>query len=319
MITIIDSTISNLDQYDLSREELLDFCEYMKRIGILNLEISMKSYKIMKRLPEGIKFYLKLGPFDKACDYPGIYKYIVAHENKESNIISEFQMNDVREIIMLKSYKYLTNVRLRGLDDLLCHDYSYVFSNIRKVFMGNNINLCPENTFFCATAIAILWLTSGGQEVTTSFTGCGNLAATEEVCVAMRVLERVKPNQKLDALVELKDWYEKVTGEHIPNKKPIIGSQIFHVESGIHVDGILKKASNYEAYSPSIVGQKTTIVIGKYSGRNSIRSKCHEYGIENDEFIPMILQEVKRVSTENRRSLSDEEFLALVKRVTDHG
>jgi len=315
MIKIIDSTLSKLDMFHVSKVQMLLFCEYMKQIGIENLEISIKSYKKIEILPDGIKFYLELGPFDKASDYPGIYKYVVAHENREPNIISEFQVNDAREVILLKSYSTLSSVRIRGLDDLICHDYEYVFHEIKKIFSNSVINLCPEDTFFCATAIAVLWLTSGGLEVTTSFIGCGNMAATEEVCMAMRVIERVKPNQKLEALISLREWYEDVTGEQISPRKPVIGSKIFYVESGIHVDGILKKASNYEAYSPSIVGQKSTIIIGKYSGKNSIKSKLKEYNIENDVLIPIILDEVKRISTENRNSLSDEEFLELVKRV----
>ena len=319
MIKIIDSTLSKLDRFHVSKEQLLLVCEYMKQIGIENLEISINSYKKMETLPGGIKFYLELGPFDKASDYPGIYKYVIARENRESNIVSEFQINDVRELVLLKSYSTLSNVRIRGLDDLICHDYEYAFYEIKKIFNNSIINLCPENTFYCASAIAILWLISGGSEVTTSFAGCGNMAATEEVCMAMRVIERVKPNQKLEALISLREWYEAVTGEPISSRKPVIGSKIFYVESGIHVDGLLKKASNYEAYSPSIVGQKSTIVIGKYSGRNSIKSKCKEYGIENDALIPVILKEVKRVSTENRNSLSDEEFLDLVKRVIADG
>lgn len=319
MITIVDSTISKLDMYNLSKEQLFLFCDYMSQIGIQNLEISIKAYREMERLPEGIKFYLELGAFDKASDYPGVYKYIAAHENRETSIISEFQINDIREVILLKCYKNLKNIRIRGLDDLICHDYVHIFSEIKKIYCNSMINLCPENTYYCATAIAILWLTSGGSEVTTSFAGCGNMAATEEVCMAMRVIERVKPNQKLEALVSLREWYENVTSQRISPRKPVIGSRIFYVESGIHVDGILKKASNYEAYAPSIVGQKTTIVIGKYSGRNSIRSKCEEYGIENDTLIPVILKEVKRISTENRNSLSDQEFLDLVKRVSAHG
>lgn len=318
MIKVIDSTLCNLEIYDLSQEQILEFCEYMKRIGIQNLEISVRVYKIVKKLPDGIKFYLKLGPFDKVSDYPGIDVYIIPHDNKEPNIMSEFQINDVREVVMLRAYKNLSNVRIKGLDDLICHDYHYFFREIKKVF-GNSINLCPENTFYCASAIAVLWLSGGGIEVTTSFAGCGNLAATEEVCMAMRVLERVKPNQKLDALINLREWYEIVTGEKISTRKPVIGSQIFYVESGIHVDGILKKASNYEAYPPSIVGQETKIVIGKYSGSNSIRSKCLEYGIKNEKIIPALLKEVKRVSTEKRKSLSDKEFLELVEKVVSNG
>lgn len=319
MIKIIDATLAHLDSYELTEQQIVEFCTDMKNIGITDLEISVKVYETLKKLPDGFLFYMKLGTFDKMCDYPGVSLYILPHEQKEQMVMSEFQVNDVREVVLLRSYKNLAKVRIKGLDDLITHDYSYFFREIKNTFSGNTINLLPENTYNCATAIAVLWLMNGGGEVTTSFAGCGNLAATEEVCMAMRLLERVKPNQKLDALVLLRDWYENIVGEKISTRKPIIGSQIFYVESGIHVDGILKKSSNYEAYAPSIVGQKTNIVIGKYSGKRSIQTKCQEYGIQNDEMIPELLKEVKRVSSEKRKSLSDQEFLELVEKVMADG
>ena len=51
------------------------------------------------------------------------------------------------------------------------------------------------------------------------------------------------------------------------------------MESGIHVDGIMKNPANYEAYEPEMVGKETKIVIGKHSGTNSIKIKCREFDI----------------------------------------
>ncbi|MGE4214972.1 MAG: hypothetical protein AB7E42_09420 [Anaerotignaceae bacterium] len=287
----------------------------MKQIGIVDLEISIKAYNIMNTLPEGIRFYLRLEPFDKISDYAnGIYKYIIPHSNNIEKCVSSFQINDIKEVGLLRPYSNLDHVKIVGLDDLMCNNYAYVMNEIRTIFDGKTINFCPENTFDCASALCILWLTSGGKEVTTSFAGVGGLAATEEVYMGMHVISRYKANQSLVVLENLTDWYEEITGNKISSIKPIIGKTIFHVESGIHVDGILKNPSNYEAYKPELVGKETTIVIGKHSGSNSIKLKCKEYGIKITDMskINCILEKIKLLSMEKRRGLSDDEFLKVV-------
>lgn len=318
MIRIIDSTLSYIDDYSVKEEQLYEFCEYMKQIGIMDLEISTKVYKLMNTLPEGFRFYLRLEPFDKLKDYAnGVYRYIISHSDDIEKCISSFQVNDIKEVGLLRQYSNLDHVKIIGLDDLMCQNYEYVMNEIKTIFKGKIVNFCPQNTYDCASALAILWLCSGGNEVTTSFAGIGELAATEEVYMAMHIISRYKASQSLGVLENLTAWYEEVTGNKISLIKPIIGKTIFHVESGIHVDGIIKNPSNYEAYKPELVGKKTTIVIGKHSGTNSIKIKCKEYGINISDTTKMdyILEEIKHQSMEKRRGLSDEEFLELVEEV----
>ncbi len=316
MVRIIDCTLANMDQYDMSQENILTFLEFMKDVGITDLEISVKVYHKFSFLPEGFRFYLHLGPFDKASSFLGIYKYIIPHCNQE-NCISSFQINDVKEIALLRQYSEYANVKITGLDDLMCGNYTYVLQEIKNIFHKSEIIFCPENTYHCASALCTLWLESGGKTVATSFLGAGGLGATEEVYIAMRVVTRYKPNQDLKSFQKLKDWYEGVTRETVSPIKPIIGKRIFHVESGIHVDGIMKNPANYEAYEPEMVGKETKIVIGKHSGTNSIKIKCREFdiNIQDNAAINMILHKVKEVCMELRRGLTDAEFLQLVREV----
>ena len=315
MIRIVYATLANLDDYNVSEEQLYTFCEYMGQIGIVDLEISVKAYHIMNTLPEGIRFYLRLEPFDKISDFAdGIYKYIIPHSNNIEKCVSSFQINDIKEVGLLRQYANLDHVKIVGLDDLMCNNYAYVMNEIKTIFDGKTITFCPENTYDCASALCVLWLLAGGKEVTASFTGIGNLAATEEVYMGMHVISRYKVNQSLSVLENLTNLYEEITGDKISSIKPIIGKTIFHVESGIHVDGILKNPANYEAYKPELVGKETTIVIGKHSGSNSIKIKCKEHGIKITDMskINCILEKIKQLSMEKRRGLSDDEFLKVV-------
>ena len=142
-----------------------------------------------------------------------------------------------------------------------------------------------------------------------TFAGIGQLAPTEQLIMSLRLTQRFKVNQDLTNIVTLKTLFEEITGFSIPGKMPVIGNKIFQVESGIHIDGIMKNQSNYETFSPETVGQKREIVIGKHSGTNSIRYKAKEMQLSyQEENLIDMLQVIKTTSITLRRSLTDREL-----------
>lgn len=321
MIKIIDTTLTTLDKYLLQKNDLYEFCRLLTLIGVEYIELSKKMYDSMGKLPEGLscKFLLHA---DNVFDLPlyekeGFYRFIYRHADGDVNIISEYQVNDIREIVQLKAHTNTSQVRIVGLDDMLCKDYVSEMNEIRKIFKRSEINFCPENTYKCATALAVQWILSGGKSITTSFCGSGNKASTEEVIMALRLAIRHKPNRDLSVLRELAALFEQVTGTTISSKKSIIGKDIFKIEAGIHADAVLKNPATYEAYDPSIVGGKTTLVLGKHSGRNAVRRKLLENSIPiQDNFtIEKILKYVQGYSIQNSRSLTDEEFVRIARGV----
>ena len=320
MVRIIDSTIAMLKNYLITRQQLLLFCDCMKKIGIVDLEISKVAYETMATLPEGIRFYLYLDPLEQSNRFPGIHRFIVRQKTNMENAISEFQLNDIRELVKLKNLGDVPFLRIVGLDDLMLTNYEQVMSDIMLQLKKTQINFCPENEFGCASALASMWVLRGGTEVTTSFAHYGNRAATEEVLMTLRIAARYKPNQDFTSFQEIKRLVEEITNIPMAMNKPLLGEEIFHVESGVHVDGILKNPSNYEAYVPKIVGLDTKIVIGKHSGRSSVMQKLKENGITHvdDPMIEEILEQVKLKSLDKRGSLTDHEFLSLAKEVMSH-
>jgi methanogen homocitrate synthase len=68
------------------------------------------------------------------------------------------------------------------------------------------------------------------------------------------------------------------------------------------------------AIHPEFVGRKFEVVLGKKSGRQSIKVKLAEMGIEaSDEIVGKILEEVKRLGIQKKSILSDQEFKEIVK------
>ncbi len=320
MIKLIDSTLALLDEYDITKEQILEYCSYMKEIGIDELEISKKVYHILKVLPEGFKFYLHLEPYETTYDYIGVYRYFQNAYHQQEKVIHEIQMNDVKELLYIRDKGDWEQVRITGLDDVLCYDYIYVFQEIKKVFNSKRVILCPEDLFFCATAIAVEWIINYGEIVNVAFAGCGGKAATEEVYMALNITKRYKPNQSFHGFIKLKAWLEEIIQKKIESFKPIIGDKIFQVESGVHVDGYLKNPMNYVAYPPEKLGKKTEIVLGKHSGSKSIVTKCKELRLEPLEYekILELLNKVRCKSVQKRNSITESEFLHLYEEVCEN-
>jgi homocitrate synthase NifV len=183
-------------------------------------------------------------------------------------------------------------VHLQGNE--LCGDYLQTFSKIKETH-GEDVELCPANTFNCATALAAEWVISGmGNNVVSSFAGIGNFAATEELVMILRMNGLRKAKKTYEFFPEMAKLFGKISVERVRKNKPIIGKQIFDVESGIHVDGILKAPECYEPFPPEVVGQKRQITLGNKSGKASVRAKLSELNMQcAEEHIPHILERVK--------------------------
>ena len=59
--------------------------------------------------------------------------------------------------------------------------------------------------------------------------------------------------------------------------KAIVGRNAFAHESGIHQDGMLKDRRTYEIMTPRTSAcPKTTLVLGKHSGRHAVQKRCED-------------------------------------------
>lgn len=315
MIRITDVTLCTLNTKTAPKEKLLELYLLLLQTGINFIEINLPVYEILADNTDMGRTVLRVQHPNEIRYFPGFIKYICRYSGYDVPpvTISEIQINDIKEVNLMNRFSEYKNIRIVGLDDILQHDYLSVFEKIRKIYTGQ-IEFCPENNFYCASALAVEWILSGGENIVAGFCGSGGFAALEEVIMALRVTKRHKPNLDLSVLRKIKKLYEELTGRTIPGNKAVIGDDIFNVESGIHVDGIFKNGSNYEPFDPAIVGMKRKIIIGKHSGRTTIEIKLKEYGIEYPpERIPELLKKLQQESIRMKRSITDEEFIGIAK------
>lgn len=317
---ITDVTLCTISVNDAPKEKLSELYHLLLQTGINFIEINEEILSILNNEINRSVTVLRVQNPKEISGYPGFSRYICRYSGYDtpSGTISEFQINDIREVNLMKKYSEYENIRVVGLDDLMQHDYLAVFEKLKKI-CGGRIEFCPQNSLFCAGALATEWLLNGGDSIAASFSGSGGFAPLEEVLIALRISKRYKPNLDLSVLQNIKKIYEELTGDNIPGNKAVIGNGIFDVESGVHVDGIYKNSSNYEPFDPSVVGMKRKVVIGKHSGRTTIEIKLNEHNISLPETMKaQLLKCVQQESIRKGRSIDDTEFVELAAKLKNN-
>ena len=316
MIRITDRTLSCVDDRAGDKPALVRFLHFLIRMDPGAIELSEKMYRLLSPLPEYPSYILRLQNAADASQYPAIMEFVCRNAKENSKKIrTEISLDNTfnASIETIALYAGYANVRVQGLDNIMCDDYTRVFDRLKKAFIGS-IEFCPRNHFNCATALAAEWITGGaGDNIVTSFGGIGGFAPTEEVIMILREYGLRGEHKTYTFFPEMARLFHKITKKNINLNKPIIGSRIFHVESGIHVDGILKQPKSYEPFAPEIVGNKRKFVLGKHSGTASVRAKLSEFNINCAQgHIPIILEQIKTKAVEKGGEVTDWEFIKLM-------
>ncbi len=268
----------------------------LKRLPIDSIEMSIPIWENISwgQLPHH-RYALRITEYKDIKKYQGFSRYILSDDLKH--------MAGYKQSIIFNADGKKIQQRITGDAGLSVIQMQDVFKQWHKTEI---ISFEPLDLSGQATALAVSWLESGGQNIVTAFNGLGCHAPLEEVLLTMHLENIKKIEGNLDFTV-----LQKILP--ISANKPIVGKSIFAVESGIHVDGILKNPQLYEPYPPELVGGQRQIVLGNISGKNSIEAKLKELKINYAQIDnAAILKRVKEKSRMLCRAITDKEFFDLI-------
>ncbi|MBD1843953.1 homocitrate synthase [Cyanobacteria bacterium FACHB-63] len=197
------------------------------------------------------------------------------------------------------------------------------FSTFNKVkFLVEHSTIAIEmhthNDLGLATANALAGIKAGATSVNTTVNGLGERAgnaALEEVVMSLKQAYNINTGIDTSQLLALSRVVSKASNSTVPPWKAIVGSNAFTHEAGIHGDGVLKNPSTYEPFSPEEVGWQRRLVAGKHSGKHLVSNLLAQHGIMLElEETRSIVDSVRNLSVQLKRSLTTEELLSLVPR-----
>jgi 2-isopropylmalate synthase len=170
-----------------------------------------------------------------------------------------------------------------------------------------------------AVANSLAGVRAGARQIECTINGLGERAgnaALEEIVMAVRTRHDLLPHHtgiKSEMLSRASKLVSAVTNFPVQYNKAIVGRNAFAHESGIHQDGVLKHTETYEIMTPESVGVgKSSLVMGKHSGRAAFKSKLKELGYSlGDNAMEDAFNRFKALA-DRKKHIYDEDIEALV-------
>ena len=181
------------------------------------------------------------------------------------------------------------------------------------------ISVHCHNDLGLAVANSLRAVEAGARQVECTINGIGERAgnaALEEIVMAIRTrgdMTPVETSMVTEHIMKASRLVSAFTGFAVQPNKAIVGVNAFQHEAGIHQDGMLKDAGTYEIMRPEDVGLvRSTLVMGKHSGKHAFRQKLLELGYElGDNALKDAFVRFKALA-DKKKEIFDEDLVALV-------
>ncbi|KAK9711389.1 2-isopropylmalate synthase (Alpha-isopropylmalate synthase) (Alpha-IPM synthetase) [Basidiobolus ranarum] len=200
-------------------------------------------------------------------------------------------------------------------------EYGALFKYLRENTPGSDKAIWSahcQNDLGLATANTLAAISNGVRQVEVTINGIGERAGNtslEEVIMALYTHPDHYPvynDIETTHIYRISQIVIQRSGMPVQPNKAIVGVNAFAHESGIHQDGVLKNKLTYEIIAPELVGvPSNNLVLGKHSGRNALKNKLEDLGIElsDVEFQKFFLRFKKL--TDAKKTITEQDILAL--------
>lgn len=188
-------------------------------------------------------------------------------------------------------------------------------SNIDKAIISTHCH----NDLGLAVANSLAAMRAGARQIECTINGIGERAgnaALEEIVMAIKTRSdfyNVETNIDTTMITRISKLVSSITGFAVQYNKAIVGANAFAHESGIHQDGVLKNRETYEIMTPESVGlEKSSLVLGKLSGRAAFKDRLKEIGYDlSEEMLNESFKKFKDLA-DKKKEILDEDIVALI-------
>jgi 2-isopropylmalate synthase len=193
----------------------------------------------------------------------------------------------------------------------------YLFRNVDNIDKAV-ISVHCHNDLGMATANTISGLVAGARQAEVTINGIGERAGNtslEEVAMTIKVHQDLAMHTGIrsERIYGISQLVSRMMRMPVQPNKAIVGANAFAHSSGIHQDGFLKHAENYEIINPHEVGvPSSAIVLTARSGRAAIKHRLELLGYrlsksDLDNFYDRFL-----LLADEKKMIHDKDLLDLV-------
>ena len=193
-----------------------------------------------------------------------------------------------------------------------------IFKNVPNIDKAV-VSVHCHNDLGLAVANSLEAIRRGARQVECTVNGIGERAGNaslEEIVMALKTRSdfyQLTTNIDTTQIYKTSRLVSELTGFAVQPNKAIIGANAFRHQSGIHQDGIIKKAITYEIMDPKSVGiPSSSLVLGKSSGRHAFKERLAELGyILDEESFKHAFQAFKELA-DKKREVTDRDIESVI-------
>ncbi|MDC7222469.1 MAG: hypothetical protein PQJ60_01945 [Spirochaetales bacterium] len=177
---------------------------------------------------------------------------------------------------------------------------------------GPDVEFHGHNDLGLATANSLCALKAGARAVSCTLSGIGERAGNcrlEELLSCLIQDGEYENLPDLRSVLRAEEWFRKISQFNPALARPLTGKRIFTHESGIHGQGLHKKADSYCALDPADFGRDHEFLYGDSSGRTMVERFLTSRGhtLRGDD-LESFLNYVKEEARKRGRSLNGKEL-----------
>jgi 2-isopropylmalate synthase len=197
----------------------------------------------------------------------------------------------------------------------------YLFENVSNIDKAI-ISVHCHNDLGLATANTIAGLMNGAGQAEVTINGIGERAGNTSLEEVTMILKKhrdldMHTNLKPEKIYEISHLVSELMRMPVQPNKAIVGANAFAHSSGIHQDGFLKNAENYEIIDPVEVGvPASSIVLTARSGRAALKHRLELLGYQvNKEELDIVYQHFLILADE-KKTVHDDDLITLCANTT---
>ena len=196
-----------------------------------------------------------------------------------------------------------------------------IVSRTVREFSDVEIGIHTHNDAGCGVANALAAVEAGATHVQGTINGvgerCGNCDLVTTIAnLQLKMGLKVVEDERLRRLSETSNYVAELMNLTPDGHRPYVGRSAFAHKGGLHVDGISKDPATYEHVSPEAVGNIRRMPVGELSGKNTIRTKTEELGLDAGD-VNAVLSAMKQKEHEGYHyEAADASFALLIGRTT---
>lgn len=185
-----------------------------------------------------------------------------------------------------------------------------------REFPDVEIGIHTHNDAGCGVANALAAVEAGATHVQGTINGvgerCGNCDLVTTIAnLQLKMGLKVLDEERLRGLTEASNYVSELMNVTPDTHRPYVGRSAFAHKGGLHVDGIARDPATYEHVPPERVGNVRRTPVGELSGKNSIRQKAEELGLEAGD-VAAVLSAIKQREYEGYHYEAADASLALL-------